>query len=468
MDYRTRRCCSPRLNVRTATRRVGWSRHSEGMASRGTPLPSLSFRSSLPVRWLLGAGLALGCGNGMGGQTGDEHSSTLEELKGTAQRLTVSGNLPNSASADGWAFGWKLYGVEADPTENTFFSPYSISVASSMLIAGAAGETKSEIQSALSFSGDGDAFHQARNTVSQALQTRNRAATQERNAQTLRVVNDLWLDTGFAPRATFLDTLSAYYGASAYHAPFSSDPEAARLAINDKIATDTEQLIKDLLPERSVDDAAFVLTNALYFKARWATPFNADQTADAPFAAQSGATVQVPMMRTELVTRYVATDDYVAAALPYEGNELELVAIMPTEGTFGTFSAELSAEQVKAIDDALAPLNLDLHFPKLNIEADVPLKDRLLELGMRQAFDDGRADFSALSDRPIFISDALHQAVLSVDEEGTVAAAATALIGRDVSAPPPPVPVTFDHPFVFFIRDVQTDALLFVGHYAEP
>jgi serine protease inhibitor len=468
MEYRTCRCYPPGPNVRRSTRRRVWSRHSEGMASREPRVPFPLLRTSLPVLGLLGAGLALGCGSSMGGQTGDEHTSTLEELKGKAQRLSVSGALPNSASADGWAFAWKFYGVEADPNENTFFSPYSISVASSMLLAGAAGETKSEMQSALSFTGDGDAFHQARNTISQALEARNRAANQDRNAQTLRVVNDLWLDLTFSPRAAFLDTLSGYYGASAYRAPFGANPGKARTAINDKIANDTEQLIKNLLPEGSVDGAALVLTNALYFKARWATPFGSEQTADAAFAAQSGKTVQVPMMRTELVTSYVATDDYVAAVLPYEGNELQLVAIMPTEGSFGRFVDALSAEQVSAITAELEPINLDLHFPKLSIEAEVPLKDRLVELGMRQAFEDGKADFSALSDRPLYISDAFHQATLSIDEEGTVAAAATALIGRDVSAPPPPIPVTFDHPFVFFIRDVQTDAVLFVGHYAEP
>jgi serine protease inhibitor len=438
------------------------------MASRRTCPLSAPFRSSLGARWLLGAGLALGCGNSMGGQTGDEHSSTLDELKGTAQRLSVSGNLPNSASADGWAFAWKFYGVEADPSKNTFFSPYSISVASSMLIAGAAGETKSEMQTALSFTGDGDAFHQARNTVSQALDARNRTASEDHDAQTLHVVNDIWLDPSFAPRKTFLDTLSAYYGTSVYHAPFGTDPEAARSAINDKIATDTEQLIENLLPEHSVDGVAFVLTNALYFKARWATEFAPSATEDTPFAAQSGATPPVPMMRTEIETKYVAADDYVAVSLPYQGIQLELVAIMPTEGSFASFVGALRAEQVSAITGELAFTNLDLHFPKLKIEAEVPLKDRLGELGMRQAFDERAANFSGLSDSQLFISDAFHKAVIAIDEEGTVAAAATALIARDTSAPPPPIPVSFDHPFVFFIRDVQTDAVLFVGHYAEP
>jgi serpin B len=175
----------------------------------------------------------------------------------------------------------------------------------------------------------------------------------------------------------------------------------------------------------------------------------------------------VPMMRTEIETTYVASDDYVAAVLPYDRGELELVAIMPTEGTFGSFIATLTAERVSAIASEAAYANLDLHFPKLDIDAEVPLTERLEELGMQQAFQQG-ADFSALSDGSVFLRDAFHKATISIDEEGTVAAAVTAFVPIVESGRPTPIPVTFDHPFVFFIRDVQTNALLFVGHYAEP
>jgi len=430
-----------------------------------SPRPLLASRLSFAAP---AVSLALLAGCGTGGQTGDEATGPIQELRGTAQRLTASGQLPNSASADGWAFGFDLYAEQADPAANTFFSPYSISTASSMLFAGAAGQTKTEMASALSFTGDGEAFHQARNTVALALESRNRPASDTANAQTLRVVNDIWLDPAFRPTTTFLDTLSAYYGASAYLASFASDPEAARVAINDKVATDTEQLILDLLPPNSVNDAAFVLTNAIYFKSRWPIPFPAELTADAPFEVQSGASVTVPMMRSELTIEYVATDDYVAVALPYDQDQLELLAIMPTAGTFASFVAGPLASVASGVLEELQPARVDLRFPKLEIEAEVPLKQRLQELGMVAAFDEGAADFSALSDTPVFISDAFHKATIAIDEEGTVAAAATAYVGIPVSEPPAPVPVTFDHPFVFLIRDVQTNALLFLGHYAQP
>jgi serpin B len=427
--------------------------------------------------------LATGCGS-TGGQTGDEHtdqtgdeptdtgdgSDVIEELKGTAQRLAVSGDLPNSASADGWSFGWKLYAEEADPASNTFFSPYSISVAASMLYAGAAGQTKAEMQSALDFSTDGEAFHQARNSVAQALESRNRTATVNQNGQTLRVVNDLWLDPMFRPLPAFLDTLSAHYGASAFLAPLQTDPEPARLAINDKVSRDTEGLIEDLLPENALNDSIFVLTNALFFKARWATEFDKLMTADAPFAAQSGQTVPVPMMHTLLLggAGHVVSDEYTAISMPYDQQQLELVAIMPAAGTFDTFVAGLDAATVARIAGELEFGAVQLSFPKLSIEARVPLKERLIALGMQSAFVEGGADFSALTNGDIFISNTFHQATIGIDEEGTVAAAATAFVAVPTSAPSEITDIVFDRPFVFFVRDVETNALLFLGHFANP
>ena len=441
---------------------------SRALASRRFHCGSL--RISLEPYALLGAASVLGCG---GGQTGDEQTgnagSVLQELRGTAARVAANGALPNSASDDGWAFGWKFYHEEAKPNQNAFFSPYSISSASAMLVAGANGETKAEIDRALAFSADdGPAFHQARNSIAAALETRNHAVSEDSNAQALHVSNDLWLDPGFRPLPTFLDTLSAYYDAGVFLAPFGKDPEAARQAINAKIATDTEQLIRELLPEHSVDGSAFVLTNAVYFKSNWVSQFSKGLTADEPFVNSAGETKSVAMMHGAGGLYYTGSD-YQAIALPYSHDELELVAIMPTAGTFSQFSANLSAETVATARAALAPAPLDLRFPKFQIKSTVPLKERLQALGMQQPFTD-KADFSRVGEG-VFISDAFHQATLTLDEDGTEAAAATAFVAVTVSAPaapPVPIPVVFDHPFVFFIRDIQTNALLFVGHFANP
>src|SRR5262249_302385 len=146
---------------------------------------------------------------------GDADSGqVLEELRGTAARATAVASAPTGASDDTWAFGWKLYVAEASSEQNVFFSPYSISEPSAILVAGAGGDTKSEIDAALSFTNDsGSAFHEARSAVTQALAARNHTASQGQNAQSLRVSNDLWLDRHYRPATTYLDVLSAYYGA---------------------------------------------------------------------------------------------------------------------------------------------------------------------------------------------------------------------------------------------------------------
>jgi serpin B len=444
--------------------------HSEDMTSSRSALFPRNVRGLASIRNICGLGALLSAFGCNGGQTGDEQTgSVLQELRGTASRVATTGSLPNSAGADGWDFGWKFYAEERRPNENVFFSPYSISVASSMLVAGAAGQTKSEIDSALSFSNDdGPTFHQARNEVAQALERRNRPGNEQANAQALHVSNDLWLARDFSPTPTFLDTLSAYYGAGTFLAPFDTDPEGSRGAINRKVAQDTEQLIKELLPRDSISsDVQFVLTNALYFKSRWATEFSKSETKDEPFSTAAGPTSNVPMMHGFIEGRHFASPDYETIAMKYAGLELELVAIMPRAGTFDTFTAGLNAASVAQAESRLEAATLVLSFPKFGIESRVPLEARLRALGMQQAFEPS-ADFSALSSQPVYISDAFHQATLTLDEEGTEAAAATAFIGRPVSSGPPSVTVVFDHPFVFFIRDVQTNALLFVGHFAGP
>lgn len=408
-----------------------------------------------------------GCG---GGQTGDEaNGKVLQELRGTATRIAASGALPNSASEDGWEFGWKFYHEEAKPEQNAFFSPYSVSVCTAMLVAGAVGETKSEIDTALSFSNDdGPTFHEARNAIAQALERRNHAGDENQNAQALHVSNDLWLARGFRPTPEFLNTLSAYYGAGTFLAPFESDPEAARAAINQKVARDTEQLINELLPADSIGaDVQLVLTNALYFKARWQDGFIPSLTRNEPFTDFANTAHEVPMMHGGAHGAYFAGPGYEAISLPYSGRELEFVAIMPAPGTFSTFVAGLDAETIATAVSGLRSADLALTFPKLEIESAVPLAERLKALGMRTAFTEA-ADFSGLGSPSVFISGAFHQATLKLDEEGTEAAAATAFVAVNTSVPPPPTPVVFDHPFVFFIRDVQSNALLFVGHFAKP
>jgi serpin B len=302
--------------------------------------------------------------------------------------------------------------------------------------------------------------------VLQALDARNHTGSESTPAQALRVSNGIWLVPGFQPQQSFLDRLSAYYGVSAFLAPFDTDPEAARQAINGKIAKDTEQLIPELLPSHSVDGAVFVLTNALYFKSVWVTPFLAAGTRDGAFHAENGSTVNVPLMHANLAASYAANSQYQTLVLPYAEDELELVAIMPTAGSFDNFVAGLDADTVATATAQVARTQMNLSFPKFKLDHEVELTARLQALGMQTAFSDG-ADFSGIAPG-IALSGAFHQATITVDEDGTQAAAATAIVAVETSAPLNPIVVSFDQPFVFFIRDVQTHAVLFVGHLANP
>lgn len=423
--------------------------------------------------------LALSCGSG--GQTGDElaENEVTAEIRGKAQRLVVSGTDVGSAARDNQDFAWRMFALQSTPAENTVFSPYSISVAAAMLSAGAGGETLIEMQQALGFSTEGDAFHVSHNRLLQALDSRNHEATPATdtraslNAQSLRVSNDIWVMPHLRPREEFLNTLSANYGAGVNLTRFDTQPEASRVAVNAKVANDTEQLIDELLPQGSVSsDTVMVLTNAVYFKANWRESFSESATREEPFETAAGASVSTLFMHNgSLSIPFAVTDDYTAASLPYSGDDLELVAIMPTAGSFESFVDELTGTRVDSIVSDLQRGQADLAFPKFEIASSLPLKEQLVSLGMVQAFSTN-ANFDRMFPSPyagnVYIESAFHDATIVLDEKGTEAAAATAFVASVVSEPPPGTPLVFDHPFVFLVRDIATDATLFVGQYVVP
>jgi serpin B len=477
MDYRTLLCSRHHEMCVDELDRIPGASHSLRMATTGMRdwVRRARHRAGPLVESAVAGLLAWACANG--GQTGEEADGSgmgkdevIHEIRGTAQRLEATGPEKGPASADNQDFAWRIFALESDPDQNTVLSPYSISVAAAMLSAGAGGETLTEIREALGFTTEGDAFHAAHNRLLQSLEARNHEGTEETNAQTLELANGFWMLPELRPADAFLDVLSAYYGVGVHLTRFDTMPEASRQAINNEVAEDTHQLIDELLPEGSIDSAVvFVLTNAIYFKANWAKEFAPSLTQDFPFQTNAGESLETPLMHNaSLETRYRAASDFTAVALPYSGGELELVAIMPTLGTFESFVQGLDAARVEGILDGLESGLVDMRFPKFEIEAEVPLRKRLEALGMVQAFSQGAADFELIAPG-VYISDAFHDATITLDEEGTEAAAATAFVGSQHGAPTDtPVPLVFDHPFVFLIRDVPTDATLFVGQFVTP
>ncbi len=251
---------------------------------------------------------------------------------------------------------------------------------------------------------------------------------------------------------------------------FAGDPEAARGIINGWVSEQTEGRIQDLLPPRTVDALTrLVLTNAVYFNAAWAEQFDPRETRDGAFYLLDGSQVTVPMMRRTANYGYVAGEGFQAVELPYDGKELAMVILLPNVGRFEEFENSLDAQGVEEILEGLAYREVALTMPRFQVESDFSLVDTLAAMGMPAAFQPGQADFSGMDgSHDLYIGTVLHRAFVSVDESGTEAAAATAVVIGVTALPAPPVEVTVDCPFIFLIRDLRTGTILFVGRVVNP
>ena len=372
-------------------------------------------------------------------------------------------------------FALSLYAQAAnDKPGNVFLSPYSVSVALAMTYAGAKGDTKTELANALHFSVPEPQLHAAWNAVDLALKGRkDELVSQESMGEglTLEVTNAIFSQTGFTPNQPFLDTLGVSYGAGLYAADFAKDAERARVAINDWTAQRTHDRIQDLLAKDSLKDALLVLLNAIYFKAAWRSPFEVANTKREAFHARGGD-VMVEMMHAP-GGRYATGDGYQAIELEYISKSVSMFVIVPDAGRFDAIETGLDAAFFDRVHDALSyDYEVALGLPRFKIEGEtVGLKKGLEALGMRKAFTQA-ADFSGIAGAPgdLQVSDVLHQAFVAVDETGTEAAAATAVVFVATSTPPPkkPVTLTIDRPFLFAIYDQPTGQILFLGRLTNP
>jgi serpin B len=340
-----------------------------------------------------------------------------------------------------------------------------------MASAAAADETLAEISDALAFGEVNEAFHRSQDGLGLALTARNRAKTEDYDALILEQANDVWVHADAPPESAYLDTLAAYYGTGVHQAEFDSEPELVRAAINTDISDTTRGLIPELLGEDAITArTVLVLTNALYFKAPWTHPMGTPGSAD--FHRLDGSIASIPYLRNTDSLAYRAGEDYVSVAVPYAGGELELLLVVPELGAYETVRQQLSASFVDELVAARTPTYVQLDLPKFTIKSDLPAKEVLGELGIEKLFAPG-AELPGLPMPPDlatpYVSDILHQATIAIDEKGTEASAATAVIFAGTSsAPPEPVPVIVDRPFFMAVRDIPTGALLFLGQVVEP
>ena len=368
------------------------------------------------------------------------------------------------------AFTLDLYQELKDKEGNIFYSPYSLSVALAMTYAGARGETEQQMAEALSFYLSQDKLHPAFNYLDQELASRGEGAQgKDEEGFRLNIVNDIWGQKDFSFLPDFLDRLAENYGAGLRILDFIGNPEAARVAINDYISEQTEEKIQDLIPEGLIDIMTrLVLTNAIYFNAAWKYPFEEEMTSDGIFYPLDGGEVTVPMMHQGETLGYTEGDNYQAVELKYDGEELSMIILLPDSGQFENFETSLDAELLNDIIDNLENKHVELTLPKWEYESSFMMKETLQAMGMPIAFTEA-ADFSGITGkRDLYIADVVHKAFVSVDEAGTEAAAASAVIMKLTSMPIDIATVTVDRPFIFLIRDIETGAILFFGRVVNP
>jgi serine protease inhibitor len=426
-------------------------------------MSKVSRRRLLTTAGLATLGGMLPAGGGAAGAGGDEARSS--KPRQSAPQATAA-NVQAFAAGHN-AFGLDVYGRLRAAGGNLFFSPYSIAQVLTMASAGANGRTAAQMGTVLHSAFPQDRLHPAANALDLALGSRGGSE----GGFKLQIANTVWGQRDHAFRPEFLDILAANYGAGLRLLDFKTAPEAARAAINATIAQQTQDKIKDVFPPRSIDETTrLVLANAIYFNAKWLSPFRNWATRDGPFNTAEDGTVIVPMMHQEQTYAYGAGEGYQAVSLPYRGG-VSILVLLPDTGRLDVFESAFSAERLKTIAESLAPRLVILALPKFEYRSDsIRLSEPLTAMGMADAFDRRAADFSRMDGtRKLFISNAFHKAMVRVDEDGTEAAAVTAMEAQLTSARiHPTLTLVVDRPFVFVIRDDESGAILFVGRIMNP
>jgi serine protease inhibitor len=364
-------------------------------------------------------------------------------------------------------FAFDLYGRLRARDGNVFFSPYSISSALAMTYAGARGPTATQMATVLRFPFEGDRLHRSLAAVTGKVKAAARHAD-------LRVANALWPQAGFPITPDFQSIAQRRYGAGLESLDFRRAPEKARVTINTWVEQQTDDRIKELLPEGVLTPSTgLVLTNAIYFKGVWKHAFLESATRKEKFILSTGQEISdAPLMSQSRSLRYLDGGGFQALELPYTADELSMIVFLPrTVDGLAKLEASLTADRLADWLARMTTQEVDVTLPRFKVTAEFRLDQALADLGMPLAFSAGQADFSGIAkDVPLSLSAVIHKAYVDVNEKGTEAAAATGAVVRVTSAvvrPPRPV-FRADHPFFFIIRDNGTGSTLFAGRVVNP
>lgn len=352
--------------------------------------------------------------------------------------------------------------------DNIFFSPYSISSALGMTYAGAQGQTAADMAETLHFTLPVKATNRAFYSLTESLSSGELIRAESGDPFTLSISNGLWVQDDFTLLDEYIAEVTMYYSAAVRNLDFIDDPDGSRETINEWVAESTLDRIQNLIPSGVLNnDTRVVLTNAVYFKASWLKQFHVRATSNAPFILKDGSSIDVPMMRQTDYFRYVSTEGCSAIELDYAAGNASMLILLP-DGDIEEFQQDFDSGMLETIRGRLSSIRVSISMPKFEFSRSMQLSQTLKILGMESAFGSG-ADFSGFTGSPdLFISEVLHKAFVKVDETGTEAAAATAVVMSLTAIPEEPIEMNVNRPFLFFILDRESGCILFIGRVMNP
>ena len=362
-------------------------------------------------------------------------------------------------------FAINLYSQYKSEDGNIFFSPFSISTAMAMVYEGAEGKTAKEIKSVFGFP---KYDNSRRNQYSNLLSDINK----KDNEYALKTANALWAQQDFQFLDEYITTVEEYYEGKTTNLNFKNEWEDSRLIINNWVEDKTNNKIKDLFPEGGINPSTrLVLTNAIYFKAKWLIQFDADKTSDENFRVNPDKSIKVPMMQPtsqKSTFNYTQNKDLQILEMPYAGEDLSMLILLPLDDDIEALENSFTNEKLTEWKKSLRRRKVNIYIPKFKFETNYFLSETLSNLGMPTAFTNS-ADFSGMTGtKDLKIDKVIHQAFIEVNEEGTEAAAATGVVMMvKMSRSPTPI-FKADHPFIFIIQQNETGNILFMGRVSNP
>ncbi|MFO8022600.1 MAG: serpin family protein [Perlabentimonas sp.] len=351
----------------------------------------------------------------------------------------------------------------AQDNQNIFFSPYSLSTAMGMTYAGAKGETKEQIAQVFQFPLDDSDLHSKLGSMKSQLES------QASEGVEVSIANQLWADEEYRFKCLYLWKVKRAYSAPVERMAFRTKPDDCRLEINSWVEEQTNNRIVDLLPKGSISDmTAMVLTNAIFFKGQWEEKFDEEKTTQEQFNTINGSTADCEMMNSKGKYNLYKGNDIKILELPYEGKDFSMLVLLPNEGTpLSKIEKSIKLEDLNHYISLMAQAEVQVSLPKFKFDAEYQMKPVLSQMGMTIPFSN-KADFTRMSRKPdLKIDEIYHKAFVEVSEEGTEAAAATAvvIVRKSVTVPEKFVA---NRPFMFIIRDNNSDNMLFVGRVTNP